>query len=68
MDDYVISISIYLSNNETILHNSVHLSEQRFFDLLNAHQGGQRFLTVVDFSSPHAVGMEVRVLNKEPIE
>lgn len=80
MDDYVISISIYLSNNETVFHNSVRLSEQRFFDLLNAHQKGKRFLTTADgkticetsriiaigFSSPHVVGMEIRVLNKEP--
>lgn len=82
MDYYVVSIYVYLSNNETIHHNSVWLSEQHYCNLFQAHQEGLPFFATIDakslgetfgaiaidYSSPHVVGMGVRVLSKETSE
>ena len=79
--DYSVSIYVHLSGGTTIAHNDLLLPEHIFFNLLNAHQGGKRFvltsdgkvldeaarIIAINFSSPHVVGMEVRVLNKEPV-
>lgn len=79
---HIVDVFVRLSNGETITHDGLRLEEEALFDLLTAHQGSRQiYLTAddktinetariiaIDFSSPHVVGMEVRVLNKEPIE
>lgn len=79
---YTIDILVHLSNGETITHPNVYLSEQNYLSLFRAQQecvpffvtvdgkslGEARSIIAIDFSSPHVVGMEVRVLNKEPAE